>query len=169
MKTFALTLLLFVSLVARAEDAWKTNNEGFHFATPVTWEKQDVQGIDSHVGAYKGPTADLEFDEVFGLDYTKEKARTMIDELKKKEADTKLLRTGEEVWHVDGRICSFRSGESDPNVYGKRRFTNVASLFVPYAEGDGYLSVLVFYQSNADLPTVRRVLQSIEWKKKIQG
>jgi hypothetical protein len=161
----AILFLIAISLV-QAEDGWKTVDEGFRMTIPVSWQKQKVQPIDSNCGTYKAATADLEFDEVFGLGHTAERSQASIEELQKKEADPKLLKPGEEVWHVGGRIARFWSGEVDKKVYGERRFSNVASLHVPYAGEPGYLSIFILYESDKDLPTVRRVLQSLEWKKK---
>ena len=166
MKPLAVIVLLLITSFAYAEDGWKTVDEGFCVTMPVSWQKQKVQPIDSNCGTYKAKTSDLEFDEVFGLGYTAEKAQSLIDELKKKEANPKLLKAGEEVWHVDGRIAHFWAGKLDPKEYGKRRFSNVASLHVPYAGEPGYLSIYIIYKSGEDLPTVKRVLRSIEWKKK---
>lgn len=165
MKAPAAILFLLVAFLAQAEDGWKTVDEGFRMNVPVGWQKQKVQPIDSNCGTYNAATADLEFDEVFGLGYTAEKAQTLIDDLKKKEANPKLLGPGEEVWHVAGRIARFWVGKVDSKVYGKRRFSNVADLRVPYAREPGYLSIYILYKSDKDLPTVRRVLQSLEWKK----
>ncbi|MDR3457073.1 MAG: hypothetical protein P4N60_06475 [Verrucomicrobiae bacterium] len=166
MKPLAVIVLLLVVSLAYAEDKWKTVDEGFRVTMPASWQKQKVQPFDSNCGTYKAKTADLEFDEVFGLGYTAENSQSLIDELKKKETNPKLLRAGEEVWHINGRIARFVAGKLDPKVYGKRRFSNVAELYVPYASEPGYLSIYIIYKSDEDLPTVRRVLQSIEWKKK---
>jgi hypothetical protein len=165
MKKSAILSLLLIACFTYAQDGWKTVDEGFRMTIPVRWEKQKVQPIDSNCGSYKAQTADLEFDEVFGLGYTAERAQASIDDLKKKDANPKLLTTGEEVWHVDGRIARFWAGRVDPKVYGKRRFSNVATLHVPYAGQPGYLSIYILYKSDKDLATVRRVLESLEWKK----
>jgi len=165
MKIFA-AMLLLVATVAYGGDTWKSVDEGFRMMVPETWQKLNVRGIDSHVGAYKSETTDLEFDEVFGLGYTAERAQAAIEEYKKKEANPKLLKPGEEIWHVGGRIARFSSGTADPKVYGKRRFSNVAELHVPYAGKPGYLSIYILYKCEKDLPTARRVLQSLEWKPK---
>ena len=166
MKAFAITAFLLVVSLAHAKDGWKTVDEGFRMTVPVSWQKQKVQPFDSNCGTYRAATADLEFDEVFGLGYTVEKGQALIDDLKKKETNPKLLKPGEEIWHVDGRIARFWAGKVDPKVYGKQRFSNVADLHVPYAGEPGYLSIYILYKSDKDLPTVRRVLQSLEWKKK---
>src|SRR5689334_2737061 len=105
MKSFAIAILALVVPLARAEDGWKTVDEGFRMTVPVSWEKQKVQPIDSNCGTYKADTADLEFDEVYHLGYTAERSKALIDELKKKEANPKLLKPGEEIWHVGGRIA----------------------------------------------------------------
>jgi len=163
MKIFAATLQ-FVATVAHGAESWKSVDEGFHMLVPTNWQRLDVRGIDSHVGAYKSETTDLEFDEVFGLGYTTNKSQAAIDKYKKKEANPKLLEEGEEIWHVDGRIARFWSGKVDPKVYGNRRFSNVAELHVPYAGEPGYLSIFILYKSEKDLPAARRVLQSLKWR-----
>jgi len=168
MKTSAIIVLLLATFFVQAKEAWKTVDEGFLIKIPASWQKQKLHPIDSNCGAYKAATADLEFDEVIGLGYTAEKAQASIDDLKKKEADPKLLSPGEEVWHVDGRIARFWAEKVDPKVYGKRRFSNVARLHVPYAGQPGYLMVFILYKSDKDLPTVRQVLKSVEWKKQDQ-
>ncbi len=165
MKTFVAITLLLIASIVHGENSWKMVDEGFCMTIPQGWNKQKVQPIDSNCGTYKAETADLEFDEVFGFGYTAEKAQAQIDELKKEQVDSKLLKAGEEVWHIDGRIARFWIGKVDPKVYGKRRFSNVAELFVPYAGQAGYLSIFILYKGDKDLPTVRRVLQSIKWKK----
>jgi hypothetical protein len=166
MKTLGAILLLLVVLVAQGDDGWTTVNEGFSMSVPKNWKRQKVQPIDSNCGTYRANTADLEFDEVYGLGYTKEKSQSAIEKLKQKEADPKLLKPGEEVWHVDGRIAHFISEKVDPQQYGKRRFSNVASLHVPYDGQPGYLEIYIFYKTDKDLPTVRKVLQSVKWKAK---
>jgi hypothetical protein len=166
MRTSAAILFLFAAALVQPDDQWKTVDEGFRMTIPVSWQKQKVQPIDSNCGTYKGVTADLEFDEVFGLGYTVEESQAAIDDLVKKESDPKLLNPGEEVWHVDGRIARFWAGKADPKVYGERRFSNVARLHVPYAGEPGYLSIYILYESDKDLPTVRQVLRSLEWHKR---
>jgi hypothetical protein len=170
MKPIRAILLSVVLAVcsAQAADRWKTVEDGFRLTIPWDWQKKKVQGIDSHVGEYRGKTAYLEFDEVFGLGYTNERAQKVIADLKSKEADPKLLSAGEEVWHVDGRIARFSIGAADPTVYGNREFKNVATLFVPYEGEGGYLHVLIFYESEKDVAVTRRILRSFEWKKKAQ-
>ncbi len=164
----ALLIVLGVSwsFLVHAEERWKVIDEGFKLKVPIDWKKQKLQPIDSNAGAYKSARADLEFDELFGLGYTTNKSQSAINELRKKEANPKLLKPGEEVWRVQGRLASFRCGKVDPKVYGHRRFTNVAGLFIPYEGKAGYLSIDVLYKSEQDLPTVRRVLQSVDWKPK---
>lgn len=103
--------------------------------------------FDSNAGSYKGQRADLEFDEVFGLGYTAKKAEQKLQELERKRSNPKLLRKGEEIWRVDGRLADFWNDKVDPKVYGQRRFTNVATLFIPYRGEDGYLHIYILYQS----------------------
>ena len=86
MKTSLAIMLLLIASLVRAENEWKTVDEGFRMTIPVDWQKQKVQPIDSNCGTYKAETVDLEFDEVFRLGYTAEKAQSLIDELKEKEA-----------------------------------------------------------------------------------
>jgi len=162
-KTNALSA---AALPSPAKEGWRTVDVGFRMTIPSNWQKEKVQGIDSNVGTYTADTATLEFDEVY-MSYTAEKAQAVIAELKKKEADSKLLKPGEDIWHIDGRIADFMIGEVDPKQNGERRFSNVAELFVPYPGQSGYLSISIYYQSEQDLPTVRRVLRSIEWKKTV--
>lgn len=161
-----LFLTCFAVCAAQGENRWKTVSEGFRLTIPWEWQKEKRRGIDSHVGKYRGKTAYLEFDEVYGLGYTNENALRFIEELKKKEADSKLLVPGEEVWHVNGKIAHFTRGNTDPKIYGDREFKNVAALFVPYEGEEGYLHVMIFYESDKDLPVIRRILASIEWEKK---
>jgi hypothetical protein len=151
--------------MVEAQERWKTVDEGFFITMPRDWKKQKVQPIDSNCGTYKTRNADLEFDEVFGLGYTTKKANTAVEALRKKEADPKLLKPGEEVWHLDGRIADFSNGRVDSAIYGQRRFTNVAGLHIPYENEPGYLHIFILYRGEEDLSVVRRVLQSIKWKK----
>lgn len=164
LATLILSLLIATTSLG-AEKTWAKVDEGFQFLLPPDWKQKKVQGIDSHVGNYQGTSAYLEFDEVFGLGYTKERAQEVIDDLKKKEADAKLLKPGEEVWHVDGRIARFTFSMVDPRVFGQREYPNVASLFIPYDGQAGYLSVDLFYASEDYLPIVRRILKSFTWPK----
>jgi hypothetical protein len=166
MKIKLVIILLFSPffICASAEERWKTVDEGFRMTIPASWEKQPEHGIDSNAGGYSGKTADLEFDEVRGLGYTEENSKSTIESLNSKLADPKKLAKGEEVWKVAGRIADFETGKLDPKIYGQRRFTNIASLHVPYANEPGYLEMYVIYESDKDMPTVRRVLQSIQWK-----
>jgi len=157
--------LLISSTVVGAETKWSRIDEGFQFLIPPDWKQEKVQGIDSHVGRFCGDNAYLEFDEVFGLGYSKTKTREVIEDLKKKERDAKLLCSGEEVWYVDGRIACFTFSKVDPKVFGRRGYSNVASLFVPYEGEDGYLSVHLFYASEDYLPTARRLLKTFTWPK----
>ncbi len=155
---------LSVNLV-EVEEPWVKVDEGLQFLVPPDWKKQKSQGIDSHVGRYSGPSAYLDFDEVFLLGYTVEQSQKKIDDLKKQEADPKLLKAGEEVWRVNGQIAGFTVAKVDPKIFGEREYPNVASLFVPYAGKPGYLSVHLFYANEKNLPTVRRMLQSFTWPK----
>ena len=160
----AIALLLVVAFV-HAEECWKVVDEGFRLTIPDSWQKKEVKGIDSHCGSYSGNSADMEFDEVDSLLCPVEAARSFVDELKKKDADPKMLEPNEEIWHIDGRIARFCAEKADPEVYGKRRFSNVARLEVSYADEGGSLRVLIFYKDDKDLPTARKVLQSIVWNK----
>ena len=166
MKGSCIILLigLLTPCFAAAGDPWKPVDDGFHFRIPKDWVKKNVRGIDSHVGEYRGKTAYLEFDEVGGLGYTNERAQTFADKLKEREANAKLLSSGEEIWHVNGRIADFSAGKVDPKIYGDREYPNVACLFVPYVGQAGYLQVLIFYKDDSDLPVVRGILKSIRWK-----
>jgi hypothetical protein len=167
MKASVMIVLLLTACSTLPEERWKKVDEGFSFTIPVDWRKEKVKCYDSNCGTYKGKTAEFDFDEVFDLGYTVAKAQSSIDGLKQKEVDPKLLKPGEEVWHVDGRIAHFTAGNLDPEKYGKRRFSHVATLHVPYAGRPAYLFIYIIYKSEKDLVTVRRVLQSIEWKKKV--
>jgi hypothetical protein len=161
----AFLILLWTSSCSTSSDGqWKTVNEGFEMSVPSNWRKVNVQGIDSHVATYRARTVQLEFDEVFGLGYTLEKSQLEIEDLKKKEADPRLLKPGEEVWHVGGKTALFLVGKVNPED-DERHFVNDAELFVPYSGLPGYLAIYVYYKSDRDVPTVRRVLQSLDWKK----
>src|SRR5436853_2202696 len=131
-KTFNtfLCLGLFAACSTISEDRWKTVDEGFRMTMPSGWRRQKAQPIDSNCGIYRAERVDLEFDEVFGLGYTAEKARAAIEDLKKKETNPQLLKPGEEIWYVDGRIARFWIGKADKKEYGERRFSNVAQLHV---------------------------------------
>jgi len=151
---------------ATADPRWLKVDEGFHFLIPSDWKNMDARGIDSHVGRYEGPRAYLVFDELFGLGYTVERSREAVTDLLKKEADGRLLKAGEEVWRVDGRIAHFTFSKVDASTYGNREHQNVATLFVPYDGQAGYLSVQLFYADEDYLPTVRLILRSLTWPKK---
>ena len=164
MKISAVFLFLLLACFAYAEDGWKTVDEGFRMTIPVTWEKQKVQCTDSNCGTYKAPTADLNFDED-GRYYQPAWAQAEIDELKKQEANPKLLKPGEEIWRVDGRVCRFSTSKIDPAKNVGRRFSNAAILSVPYPGLDSHLTLYINYKSDDDLPTVRRILKSVGWAK----
>jgi len=159
--------VMLATCSVQAQQQWRTVDEGgFRVTVPQDWKRKEVHNIDTHCGAYVADTADLEFDEDFL--YRKQKTNdAAVDDLKKKERNPGLLVAGEELWHVDWRIADFFTGRVDPQIYGQRRFANVARLDVPYEGQPGHLIVLVFYKSEADLPTVRRVLRSMEWKTSI--
>jgi hypothetical protein len=125
----------------------------------------ESRGIDSHVGRYDGQNAILVFDEVFGLGLTANETSESIEKLKERRADSKRLRFGEEVWQIQGRFASFSLSHLEARLRVHWPFLNVAELHVPYERQAGYLSVTVIYRSADDLPTVRRVLRSILWKK----
>lgn len=154
------------TITPTSDSRWLKVDEGFQFLIPSDWKDKEARGIDSHVGQYGGPRAYLEFDELFGLGHTVEQSQEAIDDLSKKEADPRLLKAGEEVWHVDGRIARFTFSKVDPKVFGKREHANVASLFVPYGSQPGYLSVYLFYSDEDYLQTARQILQSFTWPKK---
>jgi len=156
-----------LTLIAHAEEQWKVIDEGFLLTVPLDWQKQPVQPIDSNAGIYKSERTDLEFDEYFEFGGSTKHSQKAIDDLKKKEANPNLLKPNEEVWHVRGRLADFWNGNVDPKIYGQRRFSNVASLFIPYKGHKGqaaYLNSYILYKSEEDLPTVRRVLESVEPK-----
>lgn len=160
-KIIAIHLLVFLSSIValvRAEESWKTIKDGFEFKLPADWRKIETRGIDSHVGEYRGATAFLTFDEVYGLGYTVEKSTEFIEKLKSKERDSSLLKSGEEIWRVDGRIASF--------TIGKREFQNVATLTLSYEGLPSYLSIQVFFASDDDAPIARKILRSLTWPKK---
>lgn len=165
MRISVVATLIMSALIAHAEERCRLADEGFMINIPESWKKIKVKGIDSHVGQYSAETMDMHFDEVSSLLCSKESARSFVGEMKKKEADRRLLESGEEIWHVDGKIARFRTQKVDPEVYGERRFSNVASLEVAYEDEGGSLSIDIFYKNPEDLPTVRKVLQSITWKK----
>ena len=79
---------------------------------------------------------------------------------------TKLLKAGEVVWHVDGRIALFSASKVDQKTFGNREYSNVASLSVPYDGQAGYLSVHVFYADDDYLETVSEILRSFTWPEK---
>lgn len=170
MKSFSavcVSVILATSWL-EGQEGWKTVDEGsFRITIPQDWKKQEVHPIDTHAGAYAADTADLEFCE--DLLYTREEANAaVLQELRKKEQHPELLTAGEEVWHVDWRAGDFFNlGKADSEIYGERRFTNVAMLKVPYEGRRGNFTIHIFYKSEADLPTVRWVLRSIEWKTSI--
>lgn len=147
------------------ESQWQTIDEGFKFKIPPDWKKEDVQGIDSHVGKYRGPTAYLEFDEIHGLGLSVAETNLRIAEFRAKEADRTRLEPGEEIWHVNGRIAQFVKERADRKVYGVREYDNVARLSVPYEGEEAYLSIYILFKSDDDLPTVKKILQSIEWRR----
>jgi hypothetical protein len=150
--------------IRNSEVSWQTVDEGFRFKIPADWKKMEVQGTDSHCGRYRGKTAFLEFDEVTGLGWTADKSRSKTAEFTAKEKDPPLLNRGEQIWRLNGRVASFTAEKADSETYGKREFTNVARLFIPYEGEPAYLNVLVFFRNESDLPVVRRILESIEWR-----
>jgi hypothetical protein len=153
--------------VAHGEDGWKTLDEGFRMTVPTDWQKEYKHGIDSHVGAYQGQTAGLEFDEVSGIaGYTAKESKAAIKEYKKKESHPKFLKPGEEIWHVDGRIALFWSGRADPNERRADSFSYVAWLSIPYDGVSEHLYICVSCKSREELPTARRVLKSLQWQRK---
>jgi len=162
----ALLVMLAMTLSALGADEWKEVDEHFLLTIPSNWKRDKGQPIDSNAGGYKGQNTELEFDEVGGFMYPKGKSESAIADLKKKEADPSLLKSGEEIWRVAGRLADFTNGRVDPELYGKRRFTNVAGLFIPYKNGEGYLSIWILYRSDKDLPVVKRVLRRVRWKEK---
>jgi hypothetical protein len=161
--------VMLVTSWLEGQEGWKTVDEGsFRITVPQNWKRQEVHPIDTHAGAYAADTADLEFVEDFRFYKTNDNANAAaVESLKNKERNPKLLLGGEEVWHVDWRVGHFFAGKVDPQIYGQRRFANVARFDVPYEGDPGQLTVLIFYQSEADLPIVRWVLRSIEWKTSI--
>ncbi len=125
-----------------------------------------MRGIDSHVGEYRGATALLRFDEIFGLGYSVENSNAFIEQLKNKEREPSTLKEGEEIWRIDGRIALFFIGKADPKIYGKPPFQNVAKLSLSYPGEAGGLGLTVFFATNDDAPTVRKILRSVVWSKK---
>jgi hypothetical protein len=160
---FAVAVLLLLTTVSYAADDWQLVDEGFRFRLPSDWKKVNRRGIDSHVGEYRGRTAYLEFDEVYGLGNTVEQSAEATKQWAAAEADPTLLKPGEEIWRLDGRIARFSLEKVDAEIYGKREFQFVARLSVWYAGKPAGLGVYVFYESEKDLPTVRRILRSFEW------
>lgn len=131
-------------------DGWKQADEGsFRFEIPADWEKKKVQGIDSHVGRYEGPSGHLEFDQEFGY-YTAFGSRRAIADMKAKEANPNLIPPGEEIWHVDGQLASFSFS------------SNQAAIFIPNEKGQWTLSIRIAFSNEDFLPTARRILESVK-------
>lgn len=151
---------------AGGQEAWKIVDEGFHMTVPSSWKRQRGRPAELKSGVYKSKTAEMKFDEFQDLGQTVAQTQARVNALKKKAANPKLMKPGEEIWRIDGRIALFWIGRADPAQHGKLRFANVASLYVPCVEQAAYLSIRVIYRDEADLPTVRRALESIEWEKK---
>lgn len=148
---------------AVAGDGWQTVDEGFRFSLPQDWKKEEVRGIDSHVGKYVGNTAYLIFDGVHGLGLTVKETERVIKDLQKKEVTPTLLKTGQEIWRVGGRIASFEIGEVDSKRVGREGYRRFALLHVPTPGEPAYLQVYIMYSSTTDLPTIRRILMSFRW------
>jgi hypothetical protein len=151
--------------VSRSDGGWRTVNVGFRMTIPADWEKERVVPMDSNCGGFEGETVHLEFDEVYYgmVAGTGTNTPAVIDVLRKKQANPKFLRAGEEIWQLDGRFADFIIGKVEPT--SGQAFTNMARLSVPYPDQSGYLAVYLYYQSERDVPILRRILQSIEWKK----
>jgi len=154
-----------IKVAPTGDGRWLRVDEGFQFLIPSDWKDKEARGIDSHVGCYAGPRAYLEFDELFGLGYTVERSQKAVEDLRVKEANPKLLKAGEVVWHLDGRIALFTSAKVDQKIFGNREYPNVASLFVPYEGKPGYLSVHLFYADDDYFETVSQILRSFTWPK----
>jgi len=157
-------LLLALVIAARAEGEWKTVDLGFVLSVPPDWEQVKERGIDSYVGRLKSKDAELTFDEAGSFMYSAGEARLAVANLKRKARNPKLLKVGEEIWIVDGRVADFSIRKPD-FAYGVPPFTNVATLFVPYKGSGGSLSIAIFYRSKDGELTARRILQSVVWKK----
>ena len=166
MRTAAIIAFVCLAVAARSEDRWKTIDEGFLITVPWSWHKGNGRAIDSNAATYRGKTGEMDFDEVYGLGYTIDECRARIEKLKQKEANPKIRETGEEIWHVDGRIADFSCGAVDPKVFGVRPFKRVAQLHVPYEGEAAFLYVAIFYDAESDLATARQILRSITWKRK---
>lgn len=131
-------------------DGWKQAEEGsFRVEIPADWEKKKVQGIDSHVGRYEGPSGHLEFDQEFGY-YTASGSRRAIADMKAKEANPNLIPPGEEIWHVDGQLASFSFS------------SNRAAVFIPSEKWQWTLSIRIAFSNEDFLPTARRILESVK-------
>ena len=171
-------ILLFGILFCRcgsvcAAEKWKTIDLGFRISVPSEWQEEKLQGVDSHVGRINGVGAYLEFDENFGMfqrfeERRKELVQERISEMKRQAWYPSFLMKGKEIWHVDGRIARFTFSTVDPKKFGTRPYRNVATISVPYDDPPRYggLQVLVFYENEDFLPTIRQILRSLKWPKR---
>jgi hypothetical protein len=170
MKTLAVLIVMSLPLLCLAQAAeeaqWKTVDEGFRMTIPVSWQKKIRQPIDSNCGTYTAKSAELEFDEYFNLGAPHDHNAPGIAKLKEMAANPTQLKPGVKIVHVGGRLGRLSIGPVDPKIYGERRFPMVASLLVLYEDEPAHLVVRVFFTSDDDFTNARRVLSSIEWKKK---
>ena len=163
MKVLAISMVLLLAACVHAGDRWKKVDEGFRMTIPQEWKKKKLRCVDGNCGAYLAKTVELHFDEVYGLGYTKENVQVIVDNLRRQEINPELLVKGEEIWHVGGRIGLFYIDQVAPKTWGESGFVNRAGMRIPHPEWAGTLSIFVLYKDDKDLPTIRRVFQSLDW------
>jgi hypothetical protein len=161
-----LPLLLFGGCTAAQRDiSWHTVDEGsFTLEIPLWLHRKDEQGIDSHVGEYVSSRMQLDFDEVYGLSYTPEMAKSDHEEFAKEFATSPQNENGPRfIKRIGNRYGRFTVGQDEnwPKWGYPGRYA--VEVYIPDVRG-GYLSLWVTYRDAADTGVALRIAKSINCK-----
>lgn len=156
--------IMLSSCASHRNARWKTVDEGFYVTVPSGWRKKKVQGIDSAVTQYRGSGMELSSDWVGGFLYPKENSAKTLEKFDSFLAAPETLPEGEEVWKLDGKLALFHAGISHSGYGHRSRSRPFSTVFVPFEEDGGYLSVSVVCRDEEDAAIARKVLKSIRWK-----
>lgn len=160
-----LLLLAGCSSPPKGEACWRTADEGsFTLEIPTWLRKVNGQGMDSHVGQYCSPGLWLDFDEVYGLGYTREEAKARHDKFARAfKISVQDENSSEFIKQIGDRYARYKIGRDKKWVNSGYPGEYAVEVFVPDVRG-GYLSVWITYSDPSYREIAVKIGESIKFK-----